>query len=58
LVSVVYSILLVVTRFASTQSSPRAFVALVEDRVRQTILGVFAGTFTYCLPTLPAVHHL
>ena len=54
-VSVVYSILLVVLTFASTQFSPRVLVAFVEDRVSQTTLGVFVGTFTYCLLTLPAV---
>jgi len=54
-VSVVYSILLVVLTFASTQFSPRVLVAFVEDRVSQTTLGVFIGTFTYCLLTLPAV---
>ena len=54
-VSVVYSILLVVLTFASTQFSPRVLVAFVEDRVSQTTLGIFVGTFTYCLLTLPAV---
>ncbi len=54
-VSVVYSILLVVLTFASAQFSPRVLVAFVEDRVSQTTLGVFIGTFTYCLLTLPAV---
>jgi uncharacterized membrane protein len=54
-VSVVYSILLVVLTFASSQFSPRVLVAFVEDRVSQTTLGVFVGTFTYCLLTLPAV---
>ncbi|MGP0062779.1 MAG: DUF2254 domain-containing protein [Isosphaeraceae bacterium] len=54
-VSVVYSILLVVLTFASTQFSPRVLVGYVEDRVSQTTLGVFIGTFTYCLLTLPAV---
>jgi uncharacterized membrane protein len=54
-VSVVYSILLVVLTFASSQFSPRVLVAFVEDRVSQTTLGVFVGTFTYCLLTLPAI---
>ena len=54
-VAMVYSILLVVLTFASTQFSPRVLVAFVEDRVSQTTLGVFVGTFTYCLLTLPAV---
>jgi uncharacterized membrane protein len=54
-VAVVYSILLVVLTFASTQFSPRVLVAFVEDRVSQTTLGLFVGTFTYCLLTLPVV---
>jgi uncharacterized membrane protein len=54
-VAVVYSILLVVLTFASTQFSPRTLVAFVEDRVSQTTLGLFVGTFSYCLLTLPAV---
>jgi uncharacterized membrane protein len=54
-VSVVYSILLVVLTFASAQFSPRVLVAFVEDRVSQTTLGIFVGTFTYCLLTLPFV---
>jgi len=54
-VSVVYSILLVALTFASAQFSPRVLVTFVEDRVSQTTLGVFIGTFTFCLLTLPAV---
>ncbi|MDR3635964.1 MAG: DUF2254 domain-containing protein [Isosphaeraceae bacterium] len=54
-VSVVYSILLVVLTFASAQFSPRVLVAFVEDKVSQTTLGVFVGTFVYCLLTLPSV---
>ncbi len=54
-VSVVYSILLVALTFTSAQFSPRVLVAFVEDRVSQTTLGIFVGTFAYCLLTLPAV---
>jgi uncharacterized membrane protein len=54
-VSVVYSILLVVLTLASAQFSPRVLVAFVEDRGSQTTLGVFVGTFTNCLLTLPAI---
>jgi uncharacterized membrane protein len=54
-VSVVYSILPVVLTFASMQFSPRVLVAFVEDKVSQTTLGMFVGTFTYCLLTLPSV---
>ena len=54
-VSVVYSILLVALTFTSAQFSPRVLVAFVDDRVSQTTLGIFVGTFAYCLLTLPAV---
>ena len=54
-VSVVYSILLVALTFTSAQFSPRVLVAFVEDRVSQTTLGLFVGTFAYCLLTLPAI---
>jgi uncharacterized membrane protein len=54
-VSVVYSILLVVLTFTSAQFSPRALVGFVEDKVSQTTLGVFIGTFAYCLLILPAI---
>jgi len=54
-VSVVYSILLVALTFTSAQFSPRVLVAFVEDKVSQSTLGIFVGTFAYCLLTLPAV---
>ena len=44
---------LVVLWFASTQTSPRVLVLLVEDWVRQTTLGVFVGTFTDCPADFP-----
>jgi uncharacterized membrane protein len=52
-VSVVYSILLVALRFASAQFSPRVLASFIEDWASRTTLGVFIGTFIYCLLTLP-----
>jgi uncharacterized membrane protein len=54
-VSVVCSILLVALTFTSAQFSPRVLVAFGEDRVSQTTLGIFVGTFANCLLTLPAI---
>jgi len=54
--SVVYSVLLLVLTFASIQFSPRIIVAFMKDRVNQLTLGSFLGTATFCLVTLPFVH--
>jgi uncharacterized membrane protein len=48
-VSIVYSVLLVALSLASVQFSPRILAGFVRDRVSQRTLGVFIGTFTYCL---------
>lgn len=48
-VSIVYSVLLVALSLASVQFSPRILGGFVRDRVSQRTLGVFIGTFTYCL---------
>ncbi len=55
-VSVVYSILLVALSLASMQFSTRVLALLMRDRVSQNTLGLFVGTFVYCLLTLRAVH--
>jgi uncharacterized membrane protein len=55
IVSVVYSILLIALTFASIQFSPRVLTSFVKDRVSQSTLGIFIGTFAYCLVLLPAV---
>jgi len=55
-VSVVYSVLLVALTFASMQFSPRIMTSFINDRVSQTTLGLFIGTFAYCLILLPNVH--
>ncbi|MBA3542403.1 MAG: DUF2254 domain-containing protein, partial [Deltaproteobacteria bacterium] len=48
-VSIVYSVLVVALSLASVQLSPRILGGFVRDRVSQRTLGVFIGTFTYCL---------
>lgn len=55
-VSVVYTVLLFALTFASIQFSPRVLNAFVKDRVSQSTLSVFIGTFAYCLILLPSVH--
>jgi uncharacterized membrane protein len=55
-ISVVYSILVVALSLASMQFSPRVLSGFLRDAVSQTVLGVFLGTFTYCILVLRAVH--
>src|SRR5215469_3008015 len=65
IVSIVLSVLLVAITFASVQFSPRILNAFIEDRPSQRTIGVFLGTFVYCLfsyssarsspPTTPAI---
>lgn len=55
-VSVVYSVLLIALTFASIQFSPRILTSFLKDRVSQGTLGVFIGTFAYCLILLPSIH--
>lgn len=54
-VSIVFAILLMTLTLASTQFSPRILVSFVRDHVTQWTLGIFLGTFSYCLAALPAV---
>jgi len=54
--SVVYSVLLLVLTFTSLQFSPRIIIAFMKDRVSQVTLGLFLGTFAFCLVTLPSIH--
>ena len=54
-VSVVYSILLVALSLASMQFSTRVLRQLVRDPVSQVTLGIFVGTFLYCLLVLRVV---
>ena len=57
-VSIVFSILLMTLTLASTQFSPRILVSFVRDRGTQWTLGVFLGTFSYCMAALPAARSL
>lgn len=57
-VSIVFAILLMSLTLASMQFSPRIIVSFTKDRVTQWTLGVFLGTFSYCLSALPAARSL
>ena len=48
-VSIVFAILLMTLTLASTQFSPRILISFVRDRTTQWTLGVFLGTFSYCM---------
>jgi uncharacterized membrane protein len=53
-VSIVFAILLMTLTLASMQFSPRIIVSFVRDRVTQWTLGIFLGTFCFCMAALPA----
>ena len=53
-VSIVFAILLMTLTLASMQFSPRILLNFVRDGVTQWTLGVFLGTFCYCMAALPA----
>jgi uncharacterized membrane protein len=57
-VSIVFAILLMTLTLASMQFSPRIIVSFARDRVTQWTLGIFLGTFSYCMAALPAAHAL
>ncbi len=57
-VSIVFAILLMTLTLASMQFSPRILLSFVKDRVTQWTLGIFLGTFTYCMAALPAARSL
>ncbi len=57
-VSIVFAILLMTLTLASMQFSPRIIVSFSRDRVTQWTLGIFLGTFSYCMAALPAAHSL
>ena len=54
-ISVVFSLTIVVLQIASAQFTPRVMRSLTGDRGTQVVLGVFFGTFTYALLVLRAV---
>ena len=51
-VSIVFAILLMTLTLASMQFSPRILVSFVRDRTTQWTLGIFLGTFSYCMAAL------
>lgn len=53
-VSIVFAIVLMTLTLASMQFSPRIIVSFARDRVTQWTLGIFLGTFCYCMTALPA----
>lgn len=55
-VSIVYSVLIVAMSLASVQFSPRILAGFMRDRTSQRTLGLFIGTFTYCLLVLRSTH--
>jgi uncharacterized membrane protein len=57
-VSIVFAIMLMTLTLASTQFSPRILIGFVRDRTTQWTLGVFLGTFSYCIAALPAARSL
>jgi len=57
-VSIIFAILLMSLTLASTQFSPRILVSFVRDRSTQWTLGIFLGTFCFCMAALPAVRSL
>jgi uncharacterized membrane protein len=57
-VSIVFAIMLMTLTLASMQFSPRIIISFVQDRVTQWTLGIFLGTFLYCIAALPAARSL
>ena len=57
-VSIVFAIMLMTLTLASMQFSPRIIVSFVRDRVTQWTLGIFLGTFLYCVAALPTARSL
>ena len=57
-VSIVFAILLMTLTLASMQFSPRIIVSFARDQITQWTLGIFLGTFLYCMAALPAAHSL
>ena len=52
---VVFSVTIVALQLASSQFTPRVLRSFVADRVNQSVLGVFIGTFTYTLLVLRTI---
>lgn len=54
-VATAFSITIVGLQLASSQFTPRVLRQFTGDRVNQTVLAVYIGTFTYCLLVLRTV---
>lgn len=52
---VVFSVTIVVLSLASSQFGPWVLRNFMVDRANQVVLGIFIGTFTYCLLILPRI---
>lgn len=52
---VVFSVTIVALQLASSQFTPRVLGSFMADRVNQTVLGIFIGTFTYTLLVLRTI---
>ena len=57
-VSIVFAILLMTLTLASMQFSPRILTSFVRDGGTQWTLGIFLGTFCYCVAALPAARSM
>jgi uncharacterized membrane protein len=57
-VSIVFAILLMTLTLASMQFSPRILISFVRDGGTQWTLGIFLGTFCYCIAALPAARSM
>ena len=53
-VSIVFAVLLMSLTLASMQYSPRIIITFTEDKITQNTLGLFLGTFGFCIAALPA----
>lgn len=56
-VSIVFAILLMTLTLTSMQFSPRILVTFAKDHATQWTLGIFLGTFSFCIAVLPAAHN-
>ncbi|HYH13129.1 MAG TPA: DUF2254 domain-containing protein, partial [Thermomicrobiales bacterium] len=54
-VGTVFSITIVGLQLASSQFTPRVLRQFTSDRINQTVLAMYLGTFTYCLLVLRTI---
>lgn len=57
-VALAISVLLLTLTLASMQFSPRIIINFIEDKKTQYFLGIFLGTFGYCLTAMGATRSL